>query len=369
MSIPAVAAVLHDGSEEFVLESVEIDHPTDDEVLVRIEAAGICHTDLMARHMLKRPSVLGHECAGTVVARGDRVVDVAIGAPVTVSYPSCGGCDACTSSRPHLCDHHMPLGFGGGRLDGSQPIRLRGQPISSAFFQQSSFAAYAVTPARSVVCGHGDIAPEIRAAAACGVQTGAGAVMNTFKMGPGESLAVLGAGTVGLAAVMAASLCGARPIIAVDREPSRLELAASLGATHGVLAQSGEVTEQLRAISRGGLDYTLETTTADTMLEVGIAALRPGGECGMVSAPHFGEKYPFSPTEIFKRAVSVRGIIQGSALPRLFLPRLFELYRAGRFPLDALVRTYPFDEINQAVRDIGAGRTVKAILALPTAGA
>jgi len=364
MSTPALAAILHEPHGDFTLERVMLGELRPDEVLVRIEAAGMCHTDLMARAMLKPPMVLGHEGAGTIVEVGADVRSLRAGDAVTLSYPSCGSCSGCRRRQPHLCAAHMELAFGAQRLDGTQTIELGGRTISSAFFQQSSFATHAIAPASSVVRDEVGVPAPLRAALSCGVQTGAGAVIETFGLRPGESLAVFGAGTVGLSAVMAARLCGADCIVAVDVEPARLEMARQLGASEALDARRTDLVDAIRSLTNGGIDYALETSAQADALDAAIAVLSNGGTCGMVTAPHFGQKYPFSPTEIFKRATTLCGVIQGSAVPQSFIPKLMQWWRAGRFPYDQIVTTYPFERINAAVRDVEHGRAIKAVLAM-----
>ncbi|HHJ15640.1 MAG TPA: NAD(P)-dependent alcohol dehydrogenase [Gammaproteobacteria bacterium] len=362
MVTTATAAVVHEPQGTFTLQQVELDDLRPDEVLVRNQASGICHTDLVAQRMMTLPAVMGHEGAGVVEAVGRSVQRVRPGDRVIVSYPWCGACPQCMEGKPYYCSEHMPLGFGGTRLDGSGTMKHNGSQLSGAFFQQSSFATHSITPERDVVPVRDDCAAERLAALPCGVQTGAGSILNTFRVGARDSLVVFGAGGVGLSAVMAARLVGAAPLVVVDIIPERLELALELGATHVLDARNGPVAEQISEILPQGADYTYETSGNEQALEDAIASLKTGGQCGIVIAPHFGEKYPFSPTEVFKRAACLRGIIQGSSVPNTFLPRLLELNRAGRFPYERLIRTYAFEDINQAVEDFNVGRAIKPVL-------
>lgn len=203
---------------------------------------------------------------------------------------------------------------------------------------------------------------EMLAALACGVQTGAGAILNTMKVGPRDSLVVFGAGAVGLSAIMAGRLAGASPLIAVDIVEERLNLALELGATHTLNAREGNVEARIREIVPRGVDFTFETSANEQALNDAITSLGMGGQCGIVIAPHFGQKYPFSPTEILSHAATVRGIIQGSALPNTFLPKLIALHQQGRFPYDRLITTYAFEDINKAFEDTKAGRAIKPVL-------
>lgn len=365
MATKAMAAVLSEPHGRFFIEPIELDTLRSDEVLVRNEASGICHTDLLARERMRLPVVLGHEGVGVVEAVGSGVTRIRPGDRVVMSYPFCGSCPKCERGEPYLCGKHMELAFGGTRLDGSRTITLRGQPAAGAFFQQSSFATYSIALERAVVpfpAGQEGTPSQQLAAIPCGVQTGAGAILNTFRVSVQESLAVFGAGAVGLSAVMAGRLVGASPLIAVDIVPERLDLAIELGATHVVNARSGDVAAHIRDITRGGVEFALETSGNDQALDEAILSLGPGGRCGMVIAPHLGKKYPFSPSEIFTRAASLVGIIQGSAVPRVFLRKLVALHEAGWFPFDRLIKSYDLSEINEAVADMKAGRTIKPVL-------
>jgi aryl-alcohol dehydrogenase len=362
MITTATAAIVREPHGQFSFETIEFDDLRSDEILVRNEASGICHTDIIAENLMSLPAVLGHEGTGVVEAVGSAVNRVKPGDRVIVSYPWCGTCHQCMEGYPYFCDHHMPLGFGGTRLDGSHTITLGGEPISSAFFQQSSFASHSITLERNVVPVNDDHPPEMLAAIPCGVQTGAGSILNTLKVGAKDSLVVFGAGAVGLSAVMAGRLAGASPLIAVDIVEDRLNLALELGATHALNAKEGDIAARIREIAPRGVDVSFETSANEQALNDAIACLATGGQCGMVIAPHFGEKYPFSPTEVFKRAANLRGIIQGSSVPNTFLPKLIELNQQGRFPYDRLITSYDFEDINKAFEDAKANRVIKPVL-------
>jgi aryl-alcohol dehydrogenase len=362
MTTTATAAIVREPHGQFSFETIELDDLRSDEILVRNEASGICHTDIIAEDLMPLPAVLGHEGTGVVEAVGSAVNRVKPGDRVIVSYPWCGTCHQCMEGYPYFCDHHMPLGFGGTRLDGSHTIMLGGEPISSAFFQQSSFASHSITLERNVVPVNDDHPPEMLAAIPCGVQTGAGSILNTLKVGAKDSLVVFGAGAVGLSAVMAGRLAGASPLIAVDIVEDRLNLALELGATHALNAKEGDIAARIREIAPRGVDVSFETSANEQALNDAIACLATGGQCGMVIAPHFGEKYPFSPTEVFKRAANLRGIIQGSSVPNTFLPKLIELNQQGRFPYDRLITSYDFEDINKAFEDAKASRVIKPVL-------
>lgn len=366
MPTAATAAVLDEPDGEFVLRDVELDDPREDEILVAIEASGVCRTDVLARNMLTPPMVLGHEGTGTVQAVGSGVRRVKPGDRVVISYPWCGTCHECETGHAYRCELVLAIAFGGSRLDGSKPISANGVPISSAFFQQSSFATHAVTLERDVVPVGTDQRAEMLAAIPCGVQTGAGAILNSMQVGKGDSLAVFGVGSVGMSAVLAATLVEASPVIAIDVVAARLRLALELGASHAIDARRGDVVERIKEIAPRGVRYSFDTTGDEQALDAAIESLAMGGECGIVTVPHHGEKFSFTPMGIFRRTATLRGIIQGSALPNKFLPKLIEWQQEGRFPYERLITTYDFADINKAFEDSAAGRAIKPVLIMPS---
>ena len=355
----AVASSIESG---FDIEELELAAPAADEILVKVEACGVCHTDVSARAHMQMPAVLGHEGTGKVVARGSAVTDVNVGDTVIMSYGWCGQCGNCASGHAYTCERGVEGSIGGRRFDGSSTIMRGGAPVSGAFFQQSSFASHALCPARDAVVVPADLPPELRAALPCGVMTGAGAVLNIFALAEGETLAVFGTGAVGLSAIMAARLAGARIIVAVDVHAGRLELARRLGATHVVDARSADVAAQLRAICPTGFNYSLETSSNEDAFHAATGCLAMRGTCGLVTIPHGGQPFPFSPFELMVKGARLQGIMLGAATPRSFLPQLIGYYQQGKFPLDALITTYPFREINTAFGDAKRGSALKPVL-------
>lgn len=362
MPTKATAAVIREPKGKFSLESVELDDPRADELLVRIEASGVCHTDAKAQERVPMPAVLGHEGAGMVEAVGSAVTRIKPGDRVIISYPFCGTCPNCVEGKAYICDHAFPLSFAGTRLDGSKPITISGESISSAFFQQSSFSTHSITLERDVVPVKGDHTPERLAAIPCGVITGAGAVLNTFKAGPKDSLAVFGAGAVGLSAVMAGHLAGVSPLIAVDIVEERLKLALELGATHVLNANDGDIAARIRDIAPRGVDFSFETSSNGQSFLDAIDCLCMGGHCGFVTNPNLDENTPFSPQLILHRAASIGFVVLGWGMPNTFLPRLLELNQQGLFPYDRLVKTYDFSDINKAFEDSHKGIAIKPVL-------
>jgi aryl-alcohol dehydrogenase len=356
------AAVIREPDGQFVIETVELDDLQMDEILVRIEACGVCHTDIIAQNMTPLPAVFGHEGCGVVESVGSAVDRVKPGDLVILSTPFCSVCPTCNQGKTYICEKAISLGFSGTRMDGSQTISVGGKPISSAFFQQSSFATHAITLGRSVVPVEKDNSPDMMAAIACGIQTGAGSIFNVFKVKADQGLVVFGTGSVGLSAIMAGKIAGASPLIAVDIIQSRLELAVELGATHALNAGDGSVADEIREIEPHGMTFSLETSGNEQAFNDALACLGMGGTCGIVTIPNFGEPFHFSPLQILDRGSSIQGILLGNSTPRSFLPKLIELNRKGQFPYERLITTYDFSDINKAFDDTKAGITIKPVL-------
>jgi aryl-alcohol dehydrogenase len=367
----AVAAVARAAGKPFSIEEIHVQDPRPHEVLVRVQAVGICHTDLSVRagHTpFPLPGVLGHEAVGRVEAVGAAVTVTSPGARVAVTFDSCGDCLPCLSGRPVQCDHWPALNlFGGSRPDGSPTLHdSSGMTLHGHFFGQSSFAGLALASDRNVVPVPEDIPAEVLAPLGCGVQTGAGAVLNVLRPEPGHTLVVFGAGAVGLAAVIAARLTAATRIIAVDLHPARLDLALRLGATDVVDAGAEDPAAALAELTAGrGADRVLETSGDVRALRRAVDGLAVGGVCGVVGAPPTGTEVGVDVPRMLDRGPRLVGINQGASLPRRFLPALVELHRAGRLPVDELVRSYPFERIETAAEDALSGRVVKPVLLLP----
>jgi aryl-alcohol dehydrogenase len=356
------AAIISEPNGSFEIKTVELDDLRNDEILVRIEACGICHTDIIAQNMTPLPAVLGHEGCGVVEAVGPSVDGVKQGDRVIISIPFCSTCPTCIQGKTYICEKALSLGFAGTRMDGSQTIYVDGKAISSAFFQQSSFATHAIALGRAVVPVEEYHPPFMMAAIACGVQTGAGSVFNVFKVKADQGLVVFGVGTVGLSAIMAGKIAGASPLIAVDIIQSRIELAIELGATHALNAGDGDISEEIRKIAPHGMTFSLETSGNEQAFNDALTCLGMGGTCGIVTTPNLGKPFPFSPLQILDRSSSLQGILLGNSIPRSFLPKLIELNRKGQFPYERLITTYDFSDINKAFEDTKSGITIKPVL-------
>lgn len=362
----AITAAVSRGEESpFTFEELELDAPRADELLVRVTAAGVCHTDLRVIEGAvpgRWPSVLGHEGAGIVEEVGAAVTDLRPGDRVLLSFAWCGHCANCHGGRPMYCDDFFRLNFGCAREDGSTTMTAAdGSVVNGPFFGQSSFATHAVVAARDVVKVPDDIPLELAAPLGCGIQTGAGAIINAMNVGIGASLLVSGAGPVGLAAIMAGRVVGASTIIAVDILQSRLDLARELGATHLIDGSDPDMVTRIQEITAGGVDFSFDTTGVPGVVLNGLQAVKPGGCAGLVAGSPDGSTIPLAALG----RKTVRFTLQGDSVPRVFLPQLMDLYRRGEFPLDRLVSTYPFADITKAIADTQSGAAVKAVLTMP----
>lgn len=356
------AALVRRKGGPFELETLHLEAPRVDEVLVRIVATGVCQTDAHVRdqeYQTPLPAVFGHEGAGVVEQVGSAVASVAPGDHVALSYPSCGHCRHCLSGHAPYCEHGFELCFGMKRLDGSNALAQ--DEVYGHFFGQSSFATYALANERNVVKVPVDMPLELAGPLGCGMQTGAGAVLNALRVPAGASIAIFGAGGVGLAAIMAARYAAASTIIAVDVNDERLALAAELGATHLVNGRSADVRSKVMDIARSGVDFVLELTGHPPMFKLAVDVLALRGTAALVAGAPAGAEASVDMNQLLNGRV-VRGIIQGDAIPQVFIPKLIEMYRAGRFPFDRLVRFYEFDDINTAFADAKTGRTIKPVL-------
>ncbi len=349
------AAVLRRPGGPLSIESLDLDGPRDDEILVRMVASGICHTDLSMCDSWEeddQPLVLGHEGAGVVEQIGKSVKGFEIGDHVVLSYESCGCCRRCREEYPAQCERFYEANFGFRRLDGSNALKRSG--VQGHFFGQSSFATHTLATQRNAVKVPKELPLEVLAPLGCGIQTGAGTVMNSLKIPARASIAVFGTGAVGLAAVMAARLIGCHPIIGVDVNPMRLHVASELGATHTIDNRHEDVFSCLIAISRKGIDYVLETTGDQRLCQCAIDVLTHNGTAAYITGMSAPRSMPGG-----RKALS---IIQGDAVPQRFIPKLIAWHQSGLFPFDRLLKFYEFSQINLAIADARNGTTIKPVL-------
>ena len=360
------AAVVRDKAGPFTIEAVRLEDPRENEVLVRIAGVGVCHTDLVVRDQYfptPLPAILGHEGSGVVERIGGNVSKVAVGDHVVLTFASCGICSNCQQGLFGYCPELYGRNFTGARPDGTSPCcDAHGERLSAYFFAQSSFAQYAIATERNVVKIPGDVPLEIMGPLGCGIQTGAGAVMNALKPKAGSSIAVFGAGSVGLAAIMAARVVGCTTIVAIDLNEDRLALARELGATHVVHGREQDAVAAIQALTGGeGVQYSLEATGLPRVARQAVDALRLTGVCGVIGVSPLGTEFSLDMNGIlFGR--TVRGIIEGDSVPDIFIPQLVELWRQGRFPFDKLIEFFPMSEIEAAVHASESGKVLKAVL-------
>ncbi|WP_207461181.1 NAD(P)-dependent alcohol dehydrogenase [Azospirillum sp. SYSU D00513] len=368
MRIQAAVLERPDGaltSHRVRIETAELDGPRDEEVLVRVTSCGVCGTDrgcLHGQEPYPTPGVLGHEGAGIVEAVGRNVTLVKPGDRVVMGFPFCGVCRNCRAGQPRYCEHGKELMFGGYRLDGSTPLRRGdGEPLAGRFFQQSSWATHAVALERQLAKVPDHIDHDLMGPLGCSITTGAGAVLNELRPTPGSSIAVFGAGSVGLSAVMAARLTGATTIIAIDKDERRLALALELGATH-VIHGTGDLDAQVKELSGGGVDRAVEATNGANLVAEACKSLAMLGVCAMVGGAKPTAEISLNHPDMLLNGKRLIGVMGGGGQTPAFHLSLMELQAQGRFPLEKLVRFYDFADINQAIEDSDSGAVVKPIL-------
>jgi aryl-alcohol dehydrogenase len=356
------AAVLRAPDGRYALEPVELADPAPDEVLVRIVGAGMCHTDVLPRGegtLSPPPIITGHEGAGVVEAVGSAVTRLAVGDHVVLSFDSCGACGRCVAGQPASCETFLVRNLLGRRVDFSTAVTDRdGAEVLSRWFGQSSFATHCLATERNAVRVDPSLPLETLGPLGCGIQTGAGTVLVALDVQPGTSVVVFGVGAVGLAAVMAAKVAEAATIVAVDLHAHRLELARELGATHVVDGASDDVLGQLGAITGGGAHHSVDTTGVPAVMLTALQCLQLGGSCGFVGV-QTGDLTLDALSIIGKTVI---GVLEGSADPQTFIPRMIELWQAGRFPFDRLIESFPLDQVNEAEEASLSGRVVKPVL-------
>lgn len=367
MSTQIRAHVMREPQGTFdLVDGIELEDPRPGEVLVRYTSTGLCHTDLFARDVFHQPgfpaAIYGHEGTGVVEAVGQGVTYVAPGDRVMASYASCGACRTCLTGRPFNCEHFNDINFALTRADGSYKASLGGEPVGDSFFGQSSFGTHGLVAERNLAkvpewVETGD--EHLLGPLGCGIQTGAGAILNVLRPGPSDSIVVAGVGAVGLSGLMAAVAANVGTVIAVDVVDQRLELAKQLGATHAINAQAEGFVEQIRDATQGGATHAFDTTGVPSVLANLVDALAWGGRLGIVGAR---PEMTLDLLPVMQLGRQVQGIVEGNSVPRVFIPQLLELRRRGRFPLEKLVRTYPFADLEPAIADTMSGAAVKAVL-------
>ena len=360
----ATAAVLRSPGGPLTIESVQLDDPRPHEVIVELVGTGVCHTDISFRSgawPFPLPAVLGHEGAGTVVEVGAAVRSLKRGDPVVLSAASCGACPACYAGRPAQCSSAAALNMSGSRPDGSSPIHDSAGEVHGNFVGQSSFATHVLTEARFAVKVPRDVPLELLGPLGCGIQTGAGAVLNVLQPRPGSSVAVVGMGAVGLSAVAAAKVSGASSIMAIDVNPERLERASAFGATDLIDAAAVDPVEAVHELHPLGVDASIEASGAPAAFDTTFGVICGSGTCVVVGAAPVGTSYQLDATQLLAGR-RIIGSTMGNSTPQIFIPYLIEMWRRGKLPLDQIVRHYPLSKINTAFADAERGTVVKPII-------
>ena len=361
-----MAVVARETGAPLVYQPIRVAAPVGDEVLIRIVGTGLCHTDVAVLHgqlPVALPAVLGHEGAGIVEAVGPDVAALRPGDAVVLTFLSCGVCGQCSRNQPAYCDSFGALNFAGCRGKDGDALRDAAGPIGGAFFGQSSFATHALASERNAIRVAPDAPLALLGPLGCSLQTGAGAVLRSLDVPVGSTILILGGGPVGLAAVMAAAVRACATIILSEPFAARRDLALDLGATHVVDPGANDLATAVRAILPDGVAFALDTTARLDVITAALAALGRRGTLGLIGVPADPRAtLPLSLLDTTGRGLAVRGICEGDSDPAAFIPELVDLFAAGRFPLDRLVKTYPMSQVNQAIADQAAGHCIKAVL-------
>jgi alcohol dehydrogenase len=348
------------------IEELDLAPPGRDEVLVKIRAAGLCHSDLSVidgNRPRPVPMVLGHEAAGEVVETGEGVDDLNPGDRVVMVFvPSCGHCSPCAEGRPALCEPGNAANGRGEMLGGGRRLSVDGQPVHH-HIGVSAFAEHAVISRRSLVKIEADIPHEIAALFGCAVLTGVGAAVNTARIKAGETVAVVGLGGVGLSALLGAIACGASRVIAVDLAQDKLDLALALGATDAFKADTPNAVEAIRQATKGGVDHGLEMAGSVRALDLAYQITRRGGTTTTAGLANPAHTLSLSPVRLVAEERTLKGSYVGSCVPSRDIPRFIELYQRGRLPVDRLwTSSGSLDEINEGFDALNEGRTIRHIV-------
>lgn len=360
------AAVTYAQNAPFAIKDVEIGEPKEDEILTKMVGCGVCHTDEAVRRQelpVPLPIVLGHEGSGIVEKVGRNVTHVKPGDAVVFSPYSCGECEFCVSGHPAECSHMVEGNFMGTYADGTRRLKDENGTELSAFFSQSAFATYTITHKRNTIKldGEGlDIA--LLGPLSCGIQTGAGSVLNILKPQAGSAIAIFGCGGVGVSAVMAAKIAGCSQIIGIDAVPERLQLAKELGCTDVVNGKEvPDIAAEILRIS-GGVANSLDTTGAPALVAAAIDSLKKMGTCALAATMGDREYSLQLGFKVQGNAARIVGVQEGDSNYPLFLPTLIKFYKDGLFPFDKMIKFYDFCDIEQAFEDSLSGKTIKPVI-------
>lgn len=359
------AAVIESKGQPFKIQELELKAPQANEVLVKMVACGVCHTDAGAQHgefPAYYPIVLGHEGAGIVEKVGPGVTCIKEGDRVVLSQCFCGHCQPCYDGNPGGCLSNAQLQFGGKMEDGTTRLYRGDQPIN-CFFGQSSFATHVVTNQKNViVIKDQDVDLALLGPLGCGFQTGSGTVLKGIRPEFGSTLAVFGCGGVGLTAIMGAKLSPCDTIIAVDVKENRLKLAKELGAKYVINGKTEDIAARIKEITNGmGVTYAIDAAGVGPLFKLALNCLSPSGKMVVIAVGH-KEVALDVPGEILFPTRTVQGIVQGSVVSQSFIPKLVNFYKEGRFPLDKLITFFPFEKINEAFAASHSGEAIKPVL-------
>ena len=360
------AAVLYDVNKPYSIETVELDPPKRGEVLIKVGAAGVCRSDLhfqKGEATIALPAVLGHEGSGTVQSVGDGVTMVKPGDRVILSFvPNCGHCYSCESGRPHLCDEHARTT--GKLYDNTSRLHTLGGQDCAHMGKVACFAEYSVVPEIGCIPAPASLTFAEMALIGCSVTTGVGAAVFNARVQPRDTVAVIGCGGVGLNVLQGARIAGADVIIAVDVKDSALEFAKKFGATHTVNASKGNPVEQVRALTGGrGVDYAFEVIGLPATMRQAYDCLAKRGMAVLIGVTPMKEEVSVPVMSLVFEERVLTGSLYGSASPRTDIPKLIDLYRAGKLKIDELLtRAYPFEQINEAYGALERGEVARSIV-------
>lgn len=357
------AAVIFEKGQDFQFKKLQLDAPKANEALVKVAACGVCHTDDVARQQIipvPLPAVFGHEGCGVIEEVGSGVSNFKKGDRVGFSYGYCGECEACRTGHPYGCENNRRLNFFGKHFDGTNRLHYAGKDVST-FFGQSAFASYAVVHVNNLIKVESDVDLALTAPLGCGIQTGAGAVLNYLKPNPASSIIVTGCGPVGMSAIMASKIAGCTTIIACDVVDSRLSMAEELGATHTINSRKTEnVVDEIKKLTRIGTNYAIDCTGIGACVRQSLNCVRSLGTCIVLGATQ--ELTINVENELMGAGKKLIGLVEGCSIPQIFIPQLLDYYQKGMFPFDKLITFYNFKDINQAFEDTKKGKVIKAVL-------
>ncbi len=350
-------------NEVVSLKEVQLREIEADEIIVKVVGTGLCHTDLNVLHSLTptpMPIVLGHEGAGIVAKVGSGVTEFVEGDHVVISFNYCGKCNNCLHGVPSACENFFQENFGTS-MELSNSKIADGERKVSNLFGQSSLATYCVANVRNAVkIEDKEIDLSLLGPLACGLQTGAGTILNKLKPGVNESVVIFGCGSVGLSAVMGAKLANCQTIIAVDVHEERLNLAKELGATHVVNGREVDAVQAVQEITSGGAHYAIESSGVAPVVLQAIRSVRALGTIAVVGASGNLEFHIHD--ELIPMNKTLVGVVEGQSIPKLFIPELIAYYKEGKFPFDRLVKKYEMTQLDQAIHDMESGKTIKPII-------